>query len=113
MTPGDVDLVTRAASVHDIGRVGVQSSLLAKTGPLSRAEHERIRMHSYFTERVFADNAVLGPIRALGAAHHERLDGSGYHRELRASGLPAPGPAAGGRERLVLADGDPAAPTGE
>ncbi len=90
MAPDDVDLVTRAALVHDVGRVGVQSSLLAKTGPLSRAEHERIRLHSYFTERIFADNPVLGPVGALGAAHHERLDGSGYHRELRASGLAAP-----------------------
>jgi HD-GYP domain-containing protein (c-di-GMP phosphodiesterase class II) len=90
MASGDVDLVTRAALVHDVGRVGVQSSLLAKAGPLSRAEHERIRLHSYFTERIFADNPVLGPIGSLGAAHHERLDGSGYHRELRASGLAAP-----------------------
>lgn len=90
MPTADIDLVSRAALVHDVGRVGVQSSLLAKTGPLSRAEHERIRLHSYFTERIFADNPVLAPVGALGAAHHERLDGSGYHRGLLASGLAAP-----------------------
>jgi HD-GYP domain-containing protein (c-di-GMP phosphodiesterase class II) len=90
MAPDDVDLVTRAALIHDVGRVGVQSSLLAKTGPLSRAEHERIRLHSYLTERIFADNPVLAPVGALGAAHHEHLDGSGYHRGLQASGLAAP-----------------------
>lgn len=90
MAAADVDLVSRAALVHDVGRVGLQSSLLAKTGPLSRAEHERIRLHSYFTERIFADNPVLAPVGALGAAHHERLDGSGYHRGLQASGLAAP-----------------------
>ena len=90
MSPDEVDLVTRAALVHDVGRVGLQSSLLAKAGPLSRAEHERIRLHSYFTERIFAANPVLGPVGALGAAHHERLDGSGYHRGLQASGLAAP-----------------------
>jgi DNA-binding CsgD family transcriptional regulator len=89
MSSADVDLVTRAALVHDIGRVGVQASLLAKPGPLSRAEHERIRLHSYFTERIFAANPVLAPVGALGAAHHERLDGSGYHRGLHASGLSA------------------------
>jgi HD-GYP domain-containing protein (c-di-GMP phosphodiesterase class II) len=90
MATADIDLVSRAALVHDVGRVGLQSSLLAKSGPLSRAEHERIRLHSYFTERIFAGNPVLAPIGALGAAHHERLDGSGYHRGLQASGLAAP-----------------------
>lgn len=90
MPAADVDLVARAALVHDIGRVGVQSSLLSKTGALSRAEHERIRMHSYFTERIFADNPVLASIGTLGACHHERLDGSGYHRSLVAAAIPAP-----------------------
>lgn len=90
MSPADVDLVGRAALVHDVGRVGVQASLLAKPGPLTRAEHERIRMHSYFTERIFASSPVLAPVGALGAAHHERLDGSGYHRGLKAAGTSAP-----------------------
>lgn len=90
MPPDDVELVTRAALVHDVGRVGIRSSLLAKTGSLSRSEHERIRLHSYFTERIFADNPVLAPAGAVGAAHHEHLDGSGYHRGLQASGLAAP-----------------------
>lgn len=90
MSRDDVDLVTRAALIHDVGRVGVQSSLLAKAGPLSRAEHERIRLHSYFTERIFAANPVLAPVGALGAAHHEHLDGSGYHRGLQASAIAAP-----------------------
>lgn len=89
MSSADVDLVGRAALVHDVGRVGVQASLLAKPGSLSRAEHERIRQHSYFTERIFAASPVLAPVGALGAAHHERLDGSGYHRGLHASGLSA------------------------
>lgn len=86
----DVTWVGRAALVHDVGRVGVQSKLLAKTGTLSRAEHERIRLHSYLTERVFAGSPMLAPLGALGSAHHERLDGSGYHRGMQASGLSAP-----------------------
>ena len=89
MSPADVDLVGRAALIHDVGRVGVQASLLAKPGPLSRAEHERIRLHSYFTERIFASSPILAPVGALGASHHERLDGSGYHRGLQASGISA------------------------
>jgi HD-GYP domain-containing protein (c-di-GMP phosphodiesterase class II) len=63
--------------------------LLSKSGQLTKAEHERIRMHCYFTERIFADNPALAPIAVLGCAHHERLDGSGYHRGLSAAGLSA------------------------
>lgn len=89
MPASDVALVSHAAMVHDIGRVGVQSRLLNKSGTLTRAEHERIRLHSYLTERIFADNPVLAPLGTLGSAHHERMDGSGYHRGLAAAGLSA------------------------
>ncbi len=89
MSAADVAQVTHAALIHDVGRIGVQSSLLCKPGVLNRAEHERIRLHSYLTERIFADSPVLAPIGALGGAHHERLDGSGYHRGLAATAISA------------------------
>ncbi len=89
MSATDVAQVSHAALVHDIGRIGVQSNLLSKTGTLTRAEHERIRLHSYLTERIFADSPALGPLGTLGCAHHERLDGSGYHRGLAAPALSA------------------------
>lgn len=79
----------RAGLIHDIGRVGVQSNLLAKTGTLTLAEHERIRLHSYLTGRVFAGSPQLAPLGMLGSSHHERLDGSGYHRGLAAPALSA------------------------
>ena len=83
----DIAQVGHAALIHDIGRVGVQAQLLSKSGDLTRAEHERIRLHSYLTGRIFADSPVLAPLGALGSAHHERLDGSGYHRGLAGSSL--------------------------
>ena len=89
MPATDIAQIRHAALVHDVGRVGVQSSLPSKSGTLSRVEHERIRLHSYLTERIFADSPVLGPSGTLGCAHHERLDGSGYHRGLKAPGLSA------------------------
>ena len=81
--------IGRAALIHDVGRVGVQAQLLSKSGGLTRTEHERIRMHSYLTGRIFANSPVLGPIGLLGSSHHERQDGSGYHRGLTAPALPA------------------------
>lgn len=85
----DVADIGRAALIHDVGRVGLQAQLLIKAGDLTRAEHERIRLHSYLTERIFANSPVLGPLGVLGSLHHERLDGSGYHRGLAAPALPA------------------------
>jgi DNA-binding CsgD family transcriptional regulator len=46
-----------------------------------------VRLHPYFTERAFAHSAALAPVGALAGAHHERLDGSGYHRNTLAPGL--------------------------
>ncbi len=45
-------------------------------------------MHPYLTERVLARSNALGPLGALAALHHERLDGSGYHRGVSASFIP-------------------------
>jgi HD-GYP domain-containing protein (c-di-GMP phosphodiesterase class II) len=86
---GDIAELGRAALIHDIGRIGLQAQLLCKSGELSRAEHERIRLHSYLTGRIFADSPVLAPLGVLGSTHHERIDGSGYHRGLAAPALPA------------------------
>lgn len=61
---------------------------MARPGPLTVAEWERIRLHPYLSERVFAGSPKLAPAARLAATHHERLDGSGYHRGLGAVELP-------------------------
>jgi HD-GYP domain-containing protein (c-di-GMP phosphodiesterase class II)/DNA-binding CsgD family transcriptional regulator len=70
----------RAAFLHDVGKVGVPSGILDHPGPLTRTEEERVRLHPYYTERVLSYVPALGDVSALAGAHHERLDGSGYHR---------------------------------
>jgi HD-GYP domain-containing protein (c-di-GMP phosphodiesterase class II) len=75
----------RAGWVHDVGRVGVSSIVWEKPGPLSHGEREQVRLHPYYTERVLARPAGLAEVGRLAAAHHERLDGSGYHRAVPAS----------------------------
>jgi HD-GYP domain-containing protein (c-di-GMP phosphodiesterase class II) len=72
----------RAGWVHDVGRAGVSSTVWEKAGPLSHGEREQVRLHPYFTERVLARPAWLGELGRLAASHHERLDGSGYHRAV-------------------------------
>jgi len=89
----DREIVTlrRAALVHDIGMHGVSASILDKPGPLSGADWERMRLHSYWSERVLARPAALARIGAIASLANERLDGSGYHRGLSGAAIPASG----------------------
>ncbi len=72
--------VRRAALLHDIGRVGVSAGIWGKRNPLIVSEWEKIHLHPYYTERVFSRSEKLSPLGKLASTHHERLDGSGYHR---------------------------------
>ena len=91
----------RAGHLHDIGRVGVVLDIWDKPGPLTEIERERVRMHSYFTERILARVDALARRRDRGA-RPRRLDGSGYHRRLPPSGCRWRPPARG--RRRVLRD---------
>jgi HD-GYP domain-containing protein (c-di-GMP phosphodiesterase class II) len=77
----------RAGLVHDLGRLGVPNTIWDKRAPLNPAERERVRLHPYLTERILCASPALTPLGALAAQHHERLDGSGYPRGLRANML--------------------------
>ena len=72
--------VRAAALVQEIGKTGTPNGILEKPGPLSSNEWERIRLHTYLTERILARSGALAGVAALASAHHERLDGSGYHK---------------------------------
>ena len=83
--------VRRAALVHDLGRVAVSTRTWQRRGPLSADEWEHVRLHPYHGERVLSRSPFFAEIAAIASAHHERLDGSGYHRGAHAAaiGLPA------------------------
>jgi HD-GYP domain-containing protein (c-di-GMP phosphodiesterase class II) len=91
LPPADVVAARRAGSVHDIGLHGVPVTILDKAGPLSTTDQERVRLSSYYTERVLARPAGLARIGAVAALAHERMDGSGYHRGLAGSAIPRTG----------------------
>lgn len=79
----DLSVLRRAGLVHDLGRVGVPTPAHAREAGLGLQEQERERLHPYLTERVLARCAPFEPYTVVAAAHHERLDGTGYHRGLR------------------------------
>jgi DNA-binding CsgD family transcriptional regulator len=58
----------------------VPNSIWDKAGRLTAAEGERVRLHPYYTERILTQSPVLRPLAHLAGSHHERRDGSGYHR---------------------------------
>jgi DNA-binding CsgD family transcriptional regulator len=68
----------------------VPATVWAKPGPLSDRERERMRMHAYYVERIFSRPEPLRRIGLLAAAHHERMDGSGYHRGVSGAMLSTP-----------------------
>jgi HD-GYP domain-containing protein (c-di-GMP phosphodiesterase class II) len=78
----------RAALVHDVGRVAIPTRVWQKPQPLTADEWERIRLHAYHTERVLSRSPFLAALTAFAGVHHERLDGSGYHRAAAGASLP-------------------------
>ena len=87
MDPTLVAEVRAAALLHDLGRTAVSSTIWNRAGPLGPTDRERVRLHSYWTERVLARCPAIASLAPVAAAHHERLDGSGYHRAASATEL--------------------------
>jgi HD-GYP domain-containing protein (c-di-GMP phosphodiesterase class II) len=84
----DVVNMRRAGLLHDLGRTGISNAIWDKRSPLTESERERVRLHAYYTERMLRRPAALAGLAGIAAAHHERLDGSGYHRAIRGSDIP-------------------------
>jgi HD-GYP domain-containing protein (c-di-GMP phosphodiesterase class II) len=90
LPPGAVADVEVAGLLHDVGRVAVSDGVWEKPGALSGHEWEQVRLHAYHSERILAGSERLAPLAPLAGMHHERLDGSGYHRGCTRAELPLP-----------------------
>lgn len=77
-----------AALLHDIGKLGVSNAVLDKPGKLGDSEWTAMRRHPEYTLRILQRVSAFAPIAEVAASHHERLDGSGYHRGVPAGELP-------------------------
>ncbi len=83
------DELWRAALLQDVGRIAVPAGIWNHPGPLGAAAWHQVRLHPFVTERVLACSSALRRFSELSASHHERLDGSGYHRGARSATLSA------------------------
>jgi putative nucleotidyltransferase with HDIG domain len=82
-----VTIIRRAALLHDIGKLGVSNAILDKPGKLTSGEWEIMKMHPVYTKKILAIITGFEEIAAVSAAHHERLDGSGYPDGMSAKEL--------------------------
>jgi DNA-binding CsgD family transcriptional regulator len=76
-----------AGLLHDLGRVAVTTAIWDKPGMLNDSEWEKVRLHPYYSERCLVRAASLANVATIAGKHHERLDGSGYHRGDSRHGL--------------------------
>ncbi len=81
-----VTTLRRAALVHDFGTTGVPNSIWDKPGALTRAEFDRVEPHSMLTEQMLRRSPALATLNPVACAHHEKADGSGYHKRVRTAG---------------------------
>ena len=72
----------RAALLHDIGKLGVSNLILDKPGKPTADEFAAIRRHPEYSQRILQQVDAFKVLAEVAGAHHERLDGRGYHQGI-------------------------------
>jgi two-component system, cell cycle response regulator len=83
-----LDVLARAAELHDIGKVAVPDDILNKPGPLDDVEWRIMRQHTLVGERILAAAPALSAVARLVRLSHERWDGRGYPDGLEGEDIP-------------------------
>ena len=85
-----VELIRRAAPLHDLGKIATPDSILLKPGPLTSQEWEVMRMHTLIGARMLAggSSVVMQMAERVARSHHERWDGTGYPHGLKGEAIP-------------------------
>jgi two-component system cell cycle response regulator len=84
----DLDVVVRAAELHDIGKVAIPDAILDKPGALDDDEWAFVRQHTIIGERIVSAAEALRPVGRVVRSSHERWDGDGYPDGLRGYEIP-------------------------
>lgn len=91
-----IDLLFKAAPLHDIGKIGIPDHILLKNGSFTDEEWEIMKTHSMIGESVLcasninmdANNDVMAKAIKIAGGHHEKWDGTGYPRGLTGEAIP-------------------------
>lgn len=77
----------RGALLHDVGKLGVSNAILDKPGRLDAREWQAVQAHALHTEAILSRIGAFAELARVAAAHHERLDGTGYPRGMAADAI--------------------------
>jgi diguanylate cyclase (GGDEF)-like protein len=102
----ELDVVARAAELHDVGKIAIPERVLGKREGLTAVERELIRKHTLIGERILAAAPAMVPVARLVRSSHERWDGDGYPDRLRGEENPR------GARVIAVCDAQPRLPRG-
>lgn len=85
------EILEKAATLHDIGKIGIRDSVLQKEGKLTDEEYKHIQEHVKITHNILQQictNEDFKQISEIACSHHEKYDGTGYYRHLKGEEIP-------------------------
>ena len=88
MPDDEVDALKQAALLHDIGKLALPESILARPGPLDKDEWRVMRRHTVTGARILSAAGLQGKVVDFVRSSHERVDGSGYPDGLMGERIP-------------------------
>ena len=86
-----IETITYAAQMHDVGKIHVHPDILKKPGKLTPEEFYIMKKHTYYGVKILGDSPRLCLASSIALTHHERWDGSGYPKGLKAEDIPIEG----------------------
>ena len=89
LPPDEIEAVSVAALLHDLGKIGIPDSILLKPGPLTEKEWQSMRQHPVLSHRALAQLGGFSDVLPLVRHHHERFDGAGYPDGLSGEDIPS------------------------
>jgi putative two-component system response regulator len=95
LTEENLELIVRAAPLHDIGKIGISDTVLLKPGKLTESEYNLMKTHTTIGEEILANMYKRTPTqqylryaKVIAGGHHEKFDGTGYPNGLRGNAIP-------------------------
>ena len=88
LSPQELEALTAAAVLHDIGKLAVPESIISKPGKLTRSEFEKMKIHPVVGAEILERVEFPYPVVPIVRSHHEKWDGSGYPHGLKGGEIP-------------------------